>query len=134
MKAIRRNRSSVDDTLDIGFQILDYLILRKEPVPDELLYKYIGIGSDRFKELLDKDELTLAELKEFADIYSTIKDADEVIGMISRCDPYNIPRDIISRVCRCSPSSLANYTRDILKKAKDGCLQKLQEEEYNIGA
>lgn len=77
--------------MDVGMEVMETLVLKREPLSEELIERYTG----------GKPEL-LAELKRNVDI-------------LERCQPQ-IPIDIMVSVCRCSKAHIAKFNKSLMEK------------------
>jgi len=116
-------------SIETGYQVMEVLREKGEPLPDWLLMRFLSFGDDRLADWLAKDELSDQDVLDFYELRRTIPNALEKLDLLERSE-YPIPKAVAAQVCRCNRTSLFRYDRRLLKKLRELCNDKLKEASF----
>ena len=102
-------RPSIDEKLDLGYEIIEQLLLHKKPLTDEHIERYstMWIADRRLQKTYYSKKLAHNALM-------------ETLDSLSECKPSEpVPEAVVKRLCLCSRASVTNYNSLIVKVFKE---------------
>ena len=95
-------RTVVCECLDVGFEIMECLLIYNKPLTEEQIYRYARawLRAKRKDVTIDNCREAIGEVK-------------VRINLISRCT-LPMPRSVIEQVCFCGPTSVKSYNKAIV--------------------
>jgi len=92
-------KPTVQERLDIGFEIVECLVIYKKPLPDELIARYLVVWRDS-----KGGHTTYRNARQYL---------DKMVDLLSRC-VQPVPRLVMEQVCMCSSESIKLYNSLLL--------------------
>jgi hypothetical protein len=106
-------KPSTDEKLDLGYEIIEQLLLHREPLTDEQINRYskMWIANRKYNENYYSIKLAHNALKESMQILSRCKCNEPV------------PEAAVQQLCLCSRPSVTNYTSRIMSLIRERMLE-----------
>jgi len=95
-------KPTVQERLDIGFEIMECLLIKKKPLSDELVHRYARIYI--------KSNFTRIRPEYYKNAYNNL---DRIVDLLSRCTPP-VHFLVMKDVCMCSSESMKLYNSIIM--------------------